>query len=246
MSAKAEKTSTLRLPGLIGLLDLARRSARWSAWSLQVVLGGDLAASPSRSSRRVSRSFRGRAARTRCRCRRGRSDLCRRTAALVGVGSRRRRRRSRRCRRRCRRCESRGCRVASSVVVDGALDPAECEAERLDRTLQPLEQVDRHQLLDALLAAAWPRLPIARLPPSSDAVELLVLRQSAREDVGERGVDGEGERLELLEDLVEGRARPGRSVSGVPDRDRWAAARGTRRSRWCRRRPGCACGSGRS
>ena len=53
----------------------------------------------------------------------------------------------------------------SGVVVDRAwiasadrrLEPVEREAERLDGALQPLQQVDRHQLLDALLAAGLRR-----------------------------------------------------------------------------------------
>ncbi len=42
-----------------------------------------------------------------------------------------------------------------------------------------------------------------------DVVEVLVLLHLAGEDVGQRGVDREGEHLELFEDLVERRGRAG-------------------------------------
>ena len=55
MSANAEKISTLRLPGLIGLAALSAMSCL-SVWSLRSWSGVTLSISSS-SSRRVSRSF---------------------------------------------------------------------------------------------------------------------------------------------------------------------------------------------
>ena len=63
-----------------------------------------------------------------------------------------------------------------------------------------------------------------------DVVQLLVLRESAREDVRERGIDREVERLELLEDLVEARERPG-GRSAACGSTAAGAVPGTRRSR---------------
>ena len=66
---------------------------------------------------------------------------------------------------------------AAERLVDGAFELAEGEPERLDRALQPLEQVDRHELLQALLAAGLAEVRPRAVPPC-DVVELLVLARA--------------------------------------------------------------------
>ena len=121
----------------------------------------------------------------------------------------------------------------SERVADGGLDLAESDAECLDRALQTFEQVDRHQGLQALLSAGHAEVAAGGAP--LDGIHVDVLLHLAGEDVGQRGVDGEVEDLELLEDLVERRrlrqvrerladrlglqsAREGTDVSGVVER----------------------------
>ena len=63
-------------------------------------------------------------------------------------------------------------------LADRDLDLAERDAEGLDRALQALEQIDRHQLLEALLAAG-----LAEVAPGGaalDVVEVDVLLHLAR------------------------------------------------------------------
>ena len=126
---------------------------------------------------------------------------------------------------------------AGQGCVDRCLDLAQSEPERLDRALQPLQQVHRHQLLQALLAAELPEVR-AGVPPLT-LYSSSYLSSRLGKHVGQRRVHGEGEHLQLVEDLVEASARragPSAARGPIPA----AAARGRRRSRWCRRTPGCA------
>src|SRR5690606_28103159 len=87
--------------------------------------------------------------------------------------------------------------------VDGALDFCECEAERFDRALQPLEQVHGHQLLETLLTPSLAKVGAGAA--CRNVVEVLVLAEPAREHVRKWRVDGKSQELQLLEDVVEGR-----------------------------------------
>ena len=82
-----------------------------------------------------------------------------------------------------------------------ALQFSQREPERLDGAFQPLEQVHRHQCLQAPLAVGLPELASSAL--DFGVVDRLVLRQATRQDVADRGVDGELQQRELLEDLIE-------------------------------------------
>src|SRR5690606_21362530 len=87
----------------------------------------------------------------------------------------------------------------------GPLNLLRRESERLTGLLEPLQQVDGHELCQPLLTT---ELALARQEIVSvlagTSVDL-VLRPSAREDVCQWRVDGESKRLELFENVVEAR-----------------------------------------
>ena len=80
---------------------------------------------------------------------------------------------------------------------------AEGDAERMDGAFEALEEVDRHEGLDAFLLAG--EGDVAADAFEIVAVGLLVFRESAIEDVVAGGVAGELEFAELFVDAVEGR-----------------------------------------
>ena len=169
MSAKAVKISTLRLPGLIGLGDLV------SHVSLQVLELGVVCSGVTLSID-AEQGVDEREVVARSCFQDGRSMSARLiwtlppTAASSGIGTSSssgvavlkatstsksrwsdvRRSRSRR---------------SGQRAVDGCSQLGEREAERLDRAFQALEQVDRHQRLQARSRSTLPSLPRCRLRP---------------------------------------------------------------------------------
>ena len=76
----------------------------------------------------------------------------------------------------------------------------ERQAERLNRAFQALEQVGRHQCLQTLFTVDLFKLAF---PCNLSVIHLLVLLEPTGQNVADRGINGELEQRQLLEDLVE-------------------------------------------
>ena len=79
--------------------------------------------------------------------------------------------------------------------------PLQGESERLHRAFETLEQIYRHQGLNALLSSAL--LEITRATCAFGIIQPLVFVKAAGLDVADRRIHGELHQRELIEDFIE-------------------------------------------
>ena len=91
----------------------------------------------------------------------------------------------------------------SSRSVSRWISCSLCSVRRnaCNRTFQALEEIDRHQRPEALLAVGLPSLP--RPPSTSVSYISSYFGMPAREDVAQRGIDAKLQHRSCVEDLVE-------------------------------------------
>ena len=74
------------------------------------------------------------------------------------------------------------------------------EPKSLNRAFQTLEQIGRHQCLQASLAVRLLQLPFATF--HLRVVQVFIFFEPTGQDVADRGVNGELEQRELFKDLI--------------------------------------------